>query len=746
MLGIVGYSDRIYCRPGDTVDFKVSCESGGGYDAEIVRLVCGDDNPEGPGVKEIPCKTEIDGHYAGRTQKIHAGSYVEVPTSPALQGVQSFTVQAFVWPTTPTKGKQGIIAKWSPAAGGFALVVNNEGAAALEIGDGSGAETVSVGRPMLERHWYRVGASFDVDRRTVRIFQYPLRFDALFEDGGSVERAVNIGAADNDAPLVFAAIPAGTDSGFAHYYNGKIDSPRLVDRALGDADCEALTGPIPQHLIGHIIGAWDFSGRMESQIVLDRSPNLLHGRVVNFPARAMTGWNWTGDLMDWKQDPMQWGAIHFHDDDVYDAGWETDFALAIPSDMKSGLYAARLRSGAHEEYIPFAVSPSPGKENKIAFVLPTSTYLAYGNDRLGMDGAGAELLNNILNVINPHELFLNDHIEYGGSLYDAHSDGSGICYTSRLRPVVNMRPKRQGTLGGFGHSKLWGLAADTHIIDWLEAMGYSHDVLTDEELHDRGYQALAPYQVVVAGTHPEYCSTEMWDAYDAFRRRGGRIMALGGDGWYWRVAYHPYCPGIMELRRAESGVRAWAAAPGEYYQNFDGRMGGLWVRLGKSPQSLVGVGFAAQGFDLSSYYERMPDSYRPEVKFIFEGVGDERIGDFGLIAGGAAGLEVDRAAPELGTPANALVLAQSRNLTNTYLIVPEEFLETAPGLGADENAIARADMVFFAMPEGGAVFSVGSIAWAGSLSHNRYRNNVSQITGNVLRRFLDPEPFSRVES
>ena len=234
----------------------------------------------------------------------------------------------------------------------------------------------------------------------------------------------------------------------------------------------------------------------------------------------------------------------------------------------------------------------------------------------------------------------------------------------------------------------------------------------------------------------------MWDAYDAFRRRGGRIMALGGDGWYWRVAYHPYCPGIMELRRAESGVRAWAAAPGEYFQNFDGRMGGLWVRLGKSPQSLVGVGFAAQGFDLSSYYERMPDSYRPEAAFIFEGVGDERIGDFGLIAGGAAGLEVDRAASELGTPANALVLAQSRNLTNTYLIVPEEFLETAPGLGADENAIARADMVFFAMPEGGAVFSVGSMAWAGSLSHNGYQNNVSQITCNVLRRFLDPTPFA----
>ena len=108
--------------------------------------------------------------------------------------------------------------------------------------------------------------------------------------------------------------------------------------------------------------------------------------------------------MDWKEDPIQWGAIHFHDDDVYDAGWQTDFTLTVPADMRSGLYAARLRSGEHEEYIPFAVGPAPGQENRIAFVLPTSTYLAYGNDRLGMDGGGAELLNNILNVINPHEL------------------------------------------------------------------------------------------------------------------------------------------------------------------------------------------------------------------------------------------------------------------------------------------------------------------------------------------------------
>jgi N,N-dimethylformamidase len=69
----------------------------------------------------------------------------------------------------------------------------------------------------------------------------------------------------------------------------------------------------------------------------------------------------------------------------------------------------------------------------------------------------------------------------------------------------------------------------------------------------------------------------------------------------------------------------------------------------------------------------------------------------------------------------------------------EEFLATAPPDSADPHV--RADLVFFETPKGGAVFSTGSIAWAGSLAHNSYDNDVSRITRNVVRRFLDPEPF-----
>ena len=195
------------------------------------------------------------------------------------------------------------------------------------------------------------------------------------------------------------------------------------------------------------------------------------------------------------------------------------------------------------------------------------------------------------------------------------------------------------------------------------------------------------------------------------------------------------------MRRAEDGIRTWAAEPGEYYHSFTGEYGGLWRRNGRPPQLMAGVGFTAQGFDVCSYYRRKPGSRDPRAAFIFEGVEDEIIGDFGVVGGGAAGLELDRADRALGTPPDALVLASSEDHTDVYVVVTEEILVNHPAMGGQENELVRADLVFYETPAGGAVFSTGSIAWAGSLSHNEYDNNVARITGNVLDRFLDPTPF-----
>ena len=75
------------------------------------------------------------------------------------------------------------------------------------------------------------------------------------------------------------------------------------------------------------------------------------------------------------------------------------------------------------------------------------------------------------------------------------------------------------------------------------------------------------------------------------------------------------------------------------------------------------------------------------------------------------------------------------------MVVCEEILINYPATSGSQSDLVRADLVFFETPSGGAVFSASSIAWVGSLSHDNYDNNVSRITGNVLKRFLDDRPF-----
>jgi N,N-dimethylformamidase len=333
-----------------------------------------------------------------------------------------------------------------------------------------------------------------------------------------------------------------------------------------------------------------------------------------------------------------------------------------------------------------------------------------------------------------------DHPELGGSLYDTHADGSGVAYSSRLRPILNFTAQYHSWLGGHG-SAVYQYNADTHLFDWLEHHGVCYDVITDEDLHYEGFELIKAYSVIMTGTHPEYHSTNMWDAMKAWIDRGGRLMYMGGNGWYWRVAFHDELPGVIELRRAEDGIRPWIAEPGEYFHSFNGEYGGLWRRIGRAPNVIAGTGFIAQGFDISSYYRRAPDAANPRASFIFRGVPDEIIGDFGLVGGGAAGIELDCINVELGSPPNVLRLASSEGHSSMMLLVNEEFGVVPPNPGGDQSERVRADLAFYETPSGGAVFSTSSIAWCGALSHNRYNNNVAKITANVLERFLDPKPF-----
>lgn len=741
MTRILGYCDQVGAAPGECLRIMVSCDGLQQYDANLVRLIQGDKNPAGPGYREEPVSLDLGGPFAGRFQAMNAGSYAVIEKVPPCTTQSPLGLQALIWPTLPGAGTQTILSR-EEAGAGFRLYLDENGAVAFEIRTkGEQGERVSTGKPLVAQRWYLVGASYDPEQSSMTVFQRPLRPYPEVEDAGRVSRVVSgtRTSAGITAPVMIAARPADNQPARQHF-NGRIEAPRVFGRALHPSQFEQSAEPECDGLIA----AWDFSVGISTTRITDRSPNQLHGNLINLPTRGVSGHCWNGDEHCWANKPAHYAAIHFHDDDLYDCGWQTDFEVTLPNDIASGVYAVHLHGSEESYYIPFAVGPPPGTTTApLAFILPTASYMAYANNRIGIDVPETEAVCGRLIQLSPMDLFMQEHPELGLCFYDLHNDGSGVFYSSRLRPVVNMQPGFIGHLGGPG-SNVWQFNADTHILAWLEQLGQPFDVVTDEDLESGGAEVLNGYRAVITSTHPEYYSVGMLDSLQGYLDGGGRLMYMGGNGFYWRVSYHPTLPGVIECRKSEDGIRAFAPLPGEYYASFTGEYSGLWRRNGRPPNELVGVGMVSQGFDHSSPYVMRDDSRDPRAAFIFEGVEGPVIGDYGLSGGGAAGLELDATDPRQGTPPHTLVLASSERHSDLYLMTPEDMNDPAPGLGGTEAEVIRAEMVFFETPGGGAVFSTGSIAWSGSLSHDDYNNDVSRITNNVLQRFLDETNFTCV--
>ncbi|MDY0882812.1 N,N-dimethylformamidase beta subunit family domain-containing protein [Dongia soli] len=744
MLQIVGYADRLSVRPGEELSVKVSCEGGAKtYEAALVRLICGDDRPDGPGYKAEPIDASFAGSYHGRRQAIATGSYIEIPNDGGIDGAAGVTIAALIRPSRPASGLPQTIISQIGVSGqereGYALRLNEQANLQIRLYAGTRRQVLTLDHPLVADTWYLVAASLcgKAQQGTLSLLARPLAdlpFGPMMQIA-TVSSEVDITCSEKVPVLVAAAsqCEAGRRHAAWQAFDGRIEAPAIYNAW---ADAESLSDQLHPHQFGlPCWAAWDFSREMEGRRITDISGNNRHGQAINLPTRAVTGHLWRGQTSNWQDRPELYGAIHFHVDDLYDAAWETDFSWTVPADLRSGVYAIRLQCGdapEAEDHIPFFVLPPQNRPSApIAFLASTFTYLAYANSHHGYEDPLSEVSYGRLLELGPTELFLKERRDFGISLYDRHLDGSGACYSSSRRPILNTRPKRA----------IWNFNADLHIIDWLEASDQSYDVITDDKLHAEGIDLLRQYRCILTGSHPEYHSTPMMTALGEYLNNGGRLMYLGGNGFYWRVATHPDWPDAIEVRRGEAGTRCHEMPAGERYHSFTGEFGGLWRSQGLAPQQLVGVGYVAEGFDRNSYYIRLDDSFSPRAAFIFEGVDtSEKIGDFGSL-GGAAGYELDAADAALGTPAHALILARSVDHTSVYLLTPEELLYTHPGIDGIENDRVRAEMVFFECPKGGAVFSTGSITWASALAHDHYCNNVARISGNVLRRFMSPAAF-----
>ena len=107
ILRVTGYTDKIAVTQEEEITFYIHSEFGESYKSDIVRLINGDTNPEGPGLKEKVIRNKTNKVYKGKHQPLMAGSYLLVPHSKKLD-CDDITVCAYIYHTTPGTDVEGV--------------------------------------------------------------------------------------------------------------------------------------------------------------------------------------------------------------------------------------------------------------------------------------------------------------------------------------------------------------------------------------------------------------------------------------------------------------------------------------------------------------------------------------------------------------------------------------------------------------------------------------------------------------
>jgi N,N-dimethylformamidase len=722
---LVGYLDRWSVQPGDRLAVHVSTDAPH-YAVDLVRLRSGDPRPGGPGLRETVV-AERAGLLDGVHHDLHPGTAVVAPLD--LSGSNQSAVAVWVRASRPTaECRQGILSTLGgEGSHGVALAVTTSGCLALAIG--AIQETVLTG-PLSTAQWQFVYVEWDLTWQ---------RWRSVVADPS---RPAQWAREEGNLPADFSPTPTGLvvlgalhpEPSAAGHFSGSIEAPTVFARPLDDPELERLLamGDPLAAVPDTIVSSWCFRPRRPYRAdVPDRGPRAAHGTARNLPAAGRPGHRWTAEAGSPDDAPECYAAGRFHADALIDAAWPVAFEMAVPDGVRSGVYAVRLRASTTDR-IPFFVRRAPDTPPaQVLLLLPTMTYLAYANEELPAPGNHLGHLADRARP-GPGDRW-RSRVQVGASLYDRHADGSGVFFSSRLRPIPNMRPDYLHWVSGEPRH----LGADLYIVDFLEHLGQDYDVLTDEDLHEQGAAALAPYRVVLTGSHPEYVTERMLDALDGHVGGGGNLMYLGGNGFYWVTSVSAGAPGVIEVQRGPRGY-PWRSEPGERWSVLTGELGGYWRRRGRPAARLVGTSFVAMGLeDPAPGYHRRAPSHDPRHAWAFDGVESAHFGTYGLLMGGAAGHEIDIADPRMGMPPETVVLASSAGHAPTLKIASE----IADSWELVDGIVPRADLTLLQRDGAGSVLSVSSICWSGSLSHRGYDNDVARITANVLRGFLAGEPW-----
>ena len=308
--------------------------------------------------------------------------------------------------------------------------------------------------------------------------------------------------------------------------------------------------------------------------------------------------------------------------------------MTVPiGEWRSGVFLVRLEADdGRVGYAPFIVRPERIGEHRVAVVLPTYTWQAY-------------------------------------NLWDETGDGFGETWyaawkhrTVRLgRPFLN-----RGVPPRFRRY-------DLPFLRWLRVHDQEVDYLAEADLTRTTGDALArAYRLVVFPGHHEYVPTRMYDAVERFRDRGGNLIFLSANNFFWKVERR----GSLLTRTSQ------------------------WRHLRRPEAALIGVQYRGNDQGL----KRRPFVVRKARAndWVFAGTGLSTGSSFG-----AFGIEIDGTAPI--SPRGTQVLAEVPNLFG-------------PG--------QTAQMTYYETPRGAKVFAAGAL----DFTSKALSDPVDEILDNVWGR------------
>jgi hypothetical protein len=304
-------------------------------------------------------------------------------------------------------------------------------------------------------------------------------------------------------------------------------------------------------------------------------------------------------------------------------------------DWPSGLYFLRISTNdGRVGYAPFIVRPPRLGVHRIAVVLATNTWQAYNFEDADGDGWGDSWYVGGTSTIDLERPFLDFGVPF--RFHD------------------------------------WDLA----FISWLNATGKQVDFLSDDDLDavTSGDALAKAYDLIVFPGHEEYVTQHEYDVVQRYRDRGGNLLFLAANNFFWKVA------------RAGSLLTRVK----------------LWRDLGRPEAALVGVQYAGSnhGENQAGFVVRDASSWA------FTGTGLADGASFGRY-----GIEIDSRAA--ASPAGLDVLAT----------IPD-----AVGSGRD------AEMTYYETPAGAKVFAAGVLDFAASIGDPV----VDRILDNVWTRLSVP--------